>query len=101
MLVSIYKSFPSWSYLLFGYYITKDNRTKEKLLLTILYAVILSVPITLLTTPVDVIKSQRQALLCSIEESNLKSAIRLKNKYGIVSLYRGFEFRLLHKSLAT
>lgn len=101
---SIYKSFPSWFNLFFGYEFVKvrvSRVSKQTLLSTIYCAMGASIPITLITTPFDVIKSQRQALLLPKTESTLASAIYLIKSYGILCLWRGFIFRLLHKSLAT
>lgn len=98
---TIAKSFPSWFYLFLGYHATKDKREKQNFLSTIFWATVASGPITVLTTPFDVVKSQRQALLRPKGESNLTSAMEIAYAYGVLSLWRGFLFRLLHKSLAT
>lgn len=98
---SIAKSAPSWINLFFGYHITKDKRQKQNLLLTILWATIASIPITLITTPFDMIKSQRQALLRPKIETNFSTMYSLVNEFGFMTLLRGFPFRLIHKSLAT
>ena len=54
-----------------------------------------------MTNPLDVIKSQRQAGLIPKSQSSLNAARQLINDFGAVMLYRGFEYRLLHKALAT
>lgn len=98
---TIAKSFPSWFYLFLGYHATKDKREKLNFLSTIFWATAASLPITTFTTPFDVVKSQRQALLRPLGESNLTSAMEIAYSFGVLSLWRGFLFRLLHKSLAT
>lgn len=95
------KSIPSWVNLFLGYHMTKDKRDTNNILHTIGWATISSIPITLITTPIDVIKTQKQSLMISNNISIINSSKYIFNQYGLLSLWRGFFFRLLHKTLAT
>jgi solute carrier family 25 carnitine/acylcarnitine transporter 20/29 len=99
--MTIAKSYPSWFYLFLGYHTLKDLRTQNDFLSTIFWATAASAPITFLTTPLDGIKSLQQANLCPEKEKSRQTAKRIIDNHGVTSLWRGFPFRLLHKSLAT
>lgn len=99
--VTIAKSFPSWAYLFLGYHAIKDQRQKQSFLSTVFWATTMSLPLTIFTTPADVIKSQRQAGLVPKGESSFKLSNQLVSNFGLTCLWRGFPFRLLHKALAT
>lgn len=99
--ISIAKSYPSWFYLFLGYHMTKQHREKQNFLYTIFYATMAAVPITIATNPLDVIKSQVQAGLRPKDESILQCAKEIFNQHGVPAFFRGFPFRLLHKSMMT
>lgn len=99
--ISIAKSYPSWFYLFLGYHATKSHREKENFLHTIFYATLASVPITLATNPLDVVKSQVQAGLRPKKENILQCAKQIYHQHGMLAFLRGFPFRLLHKSMMT
>jgi|SRR5579885_399439 solute carrier family 25 carnitine/acylcarnitine transporter 20/29 len=98
---TIFKSYPTWFYLFLGYHATKDKRQKQGFLSTILWATCASIPITAMTNPLDVIKTQMQASAHKKSDSILSVGKELVQKHGLFSLARGFPFRLVHKSLAT
>lgn len=95
------KSYPSWFYLFFGYHATKNKRKKAGFLATIFWATCASVPITMLTNPLDVIKTNMQATSQKKSDPIMTVGKMLVNNHGLFSLARGFPFRLVHKSLAT
>lgn len=99
--ISIAKSYPSWFYLFLGYHVTQQHREKQNFLNTIYYATMASVPITMATNPLDVIKSQVQAGLRPKEEGIAQCAKQIFNHHGASAFFRGFPFRLLHKSMMT
>ena len=100
--VSAIKSFPTWFYLFAGYEATDNKRQKGDFLSTMIWASIVAAPLTLFTTPLDVIKTQQQgAELIKKNESLLKSTQTLYKNFGIISLFKGISFRLLHRSMAT
>lgn len=118
--VSITKSFPAWLYLFLGYEATENKRQKKDFLSTIMWATVVATPITLLTTPFDVIKSRLQAGLLLKEGENpqgeplsklkgskrqqlgiLQSTKTIVNQYGVLSLFKGISFRLLHRTMTT
>lgn len=99
--ISIAKSYPSWFYLFLGYHATQNQREKQNFLYTIFYATLLSVPITAVTNPLDVIKSQVQAGLRPKDETIWGCAKDMFSKHGGFVFWRGFPFRLLHKSMMT
>lgn len=94
------KSFPSWLYLFMAYEATKEKRKKADILTTLTWGAISAVPITVLTTPFDVIKTQQQASLLPKKESALQSAKKLMQNHGMFSLYKGYSLRLAHRSLS-
>lgn len=98
---TVAKSFPSWFYLFLGYHATEDKRKQQNFLSTIFWATIASIPITILTNPADVIKTQMQATKKTKSDSPISVGKQLIQNHGLFSLAKGFPFRLLHKSLAT
>jgi solute carrier family 25 carnitine/acylcarnitine transporter 20/29 len=98
---TIVKSFPTWSYLFMGYHATKCHREKQGFLATIMWATAASIPITIFTNPLDVVKTNMQASIEMHQLSMLGVAKHLIQKHGLFSMARGFPFRLVHKSLAT
>ena len=99
--VSAVKSFPTWLYLFLGYEATESKRQKQDFLSTITWATLASIPVTALTTPLDLIKTQQQAALLPKKGSILTSMKTLAEQNGTMSLFKGFSFRLLHRSMST
>ncbi|WP_454781774.1 MC/SLC25 family protein [Legionella sp. WA2022007384] len=95
------KSFPSWLYLYTTYHAIKTKREKQSFLSTILWATTASIPITLTTTPLDVIKSQQQACLDASKPTIKDIASEIYKNHGISAFFKGFNCRLMHKSLST
>lgn len=99
--ITLTKACPTWIYLFLGYHATKDKRDNKGFLATLFWATVASIPITLITNPLDVIKSQRQGELIPKSQYSLDAARQLVKDFGPLILFRGFEYRLLHKALAT
>lgn len=95
------KSFPAWFYLFLGYHATKNKREKQGFLATIFWATCASIPTTILTNPIDVIKTQMQATPDGKSSSLMKVGKNIYQEHGLFAFSRGFPFRLLHKALAT
>ncbi|WP_454784198.1 MC/SLC25 family protein [Legionella sp. WA2024007413] len=95
------KSFPSWLYLYTTYHAINTKREKQSFLSTILWATTASIPIALSTTPLDVIKSQQQARLDSSKPTIKDLATEIYRNHGVSAFFKGFNCRLMHKSLST
>lgn len=95
------KSFPAWLYLFLGYHVTKDKREKQGFWATIFWATCASIPITILTNPLDVVKTQMQATLDKESSSLIKTGKNIYQNHGLFAFGKGVPFRLLHKALAT
>lgn len=98
---TIIKSYPSWFYLFMGYHATKCKREQQGFLATILWATAAAIPITMITNPLDVIKTNMQASAERQQLSVIGVGKQLIQKHGFFAMTRGFPFRLVHKSLAT
>ncbi|AHE68145.1 MC/SLC25 family protein [Legionella oakridgensis] len=95
------KAFPSWVYLFMTYNAIKTKREKQTFLSTILWATAASVPVTVTTTPLDVIKSQQQAFKSESNQTIGAVASQIYKNHGFGAFFKGFNCRLLHKSLST
>ncbi|WP_412757767.1 MC/SLC25 family protein [Legionella bozemanae] len=95
------KAFPSWLYLFMTYHAIKTKREKQTFLSTILWATAASVPVVFATTPLDVIKSRQQACTDQLKPTIREIASGIYRDHGISAFFKGFNCRLLHKSLST
>lgn len=95
------KAFPSWLYLFMTYNAIKTKREKQTFLSTILWATAASAPVALATTPLDVIKSQQQACNNESKQTIREVASQIYKSHGFSAFFKGFNCRLLHKSLST
>lgn len=95
------KALPSWFYLFMTYNAIKTKREKQTFLSTILWATVASAPVTFATTPLDVLKSQQQAARNKAQQSLGLLASQIYQNHGISAFFRGFNCRLVHKSLST
>ncbi len=95
------KSFPSWLYLYMTYQAIKTKREKQNFLSTILWATTASIPVAFTTTPLDVIKSQQQVCIDSSKPTIRGIASEIYKNHGISAFFKGFNCRLMHKSLST
>lgn len=99
--ISIIKSSPHWCYLFLGYHAVKDKVEKQNFLSTVFWATMMAAPITFFTTPVDVLKTQRQAGLVNKGQSSFKLAKELVSENGLGCLWRGILYRLIHRATST
>lgn len=95
------KAFPSWFYLFVTYQAIKTKREKQSFLHTILWATAASGPISLMTTPLDVIKSQQQACSNEIKKTVIGTAKDIYHAHGVMAFFKGINCRLFHKTLST
>lgn len=95
------KAFPSWFYLFMTYNAMKSKREKQSFLSTIFWATAASAPVALATTPLDVIKSQQQACTSGSRHSIGEVTSQIYKNYGVSAFFKGFNCRLVHKSLST
>jgi len=95
------KSFPAWFYLFLGYHATKEKRQKENFFATIFWATCASIPVTVMTNPIDVIKTNMQATKNIKSLSMLEMSKNIYQQHGLFAFGRGLPFRLIHKALAT
>ncbi len=101
---SVTKGFPAWFNLFASYELTnwfkKDKKQAVSLLETVGSAVILSAPVTFLTTPPDVIKShiQAESLRGKSHQNMWQTSQVLFKERGASVFWRGFLERLVQKS---
>ncbi|MCW8398057.1 solute carrier family 25 protein [Legionella sp. PATHC038] len=95
------KAFPSWFYLFMTYNAIKTRREKQTFLSTIFWATAASAPVTFATTPLDVIKSNQQACTNQTKQTIGEVASQIYKNHGIGAFFKGFNCRLVHKSLST
>lgn len=95
------KAFPSWFYLFMTYNAIRTKREKHSFLSTILWATVASAPVTFATTPLDVIKSQQQAGSTRSRQTIRETGSQIYKNHGLTAFFKGFNCRLLHKSLST
>ncbi|CAM3045716.1 Mitochondrial carrier protein [Legionella steigerwaltii] len=95
------KAFPSWFYLFMTYNAIKTRREKQTFLSTIFWATAASAPVAFATTPLDVIKSQQQACTTEAKQSVGEVITQIYKNHGISAFFKGFNCRLVHKSLST
>jgi solute carrier family 25 (mitochondrial carnitine/acylcarnitine transporter), member 20/29 len=96
---TIIKGFPTWFNLFFGYHMTKNKR-QQGYISAILCAVVVSIPMSIVTNPLDVTKTQMQAATIKQSDNIITVGKNLVKNYGVFSLFRGLPFRLIHKSLS-
>lgn len=99
---TLIKSYPSWFNLFFTHKVLVDRSNEEKtsFVQKFAYSIIGAVPITSVTTPVDVIKTRMQAGLIHHERETLLGTCKIIIiEAGYAGLYRGFILRLTHRSI--
>ncbi len=100
--ITMAKSLPTWTYLFMTYHAIKEKRDKENFLSTVLWATVASAPVAIVTTPLDVIKSQQQCqATTSVKAPSIRElCTQLYKEHGLGAFFRGFNCRLLNKSLS-
>lgn len=99
------KSYPSWFNLFFTHHVARNTLKKynreSTFFTTVLTATCSAIPITILTTPLDVIKTNMQHHLAEKEgqkPSMLTVAKKIVREDGFLKLWRGCCLRMCHRT---